>query len=90
MGGLADLCRKSKKPKAEAKKEDKAHIFQYSRQGQKKVKEEVGQDAWDVMNTELGANVKYFVVYDGHGSRGKEVYQTQIKGCIVCPRTCEK
>jgi hypothetical protein len=74
MGGILDICKKSKNhKKTELKKEEKAYIFEYSKQGQKKNKEEVGQDVWDIINTELGPNIKYFAVYDGHGARGKEV-----------------
>lgn len=31
----------------------------------------VGQDSWDLIDKDLGDGVKYFAVYDGHGTRGK-------------------
>ena len=77
MGGVFNCCKKTKKKKQNvefSKKEDKLQIFEFSRQGQKKNKDEVGQDAYELLiNSELGENIKYFAVYDGHGSRGKEV-----------------
>jgi len=32
----------------------------------------VGQDSFDIITTEIGLNVKYIAVYDGHGIKGKE------------------
>lgn len=77
MGAAFESCKKSNKKKhnvEKSKKDDKFQIFEFSRQGQKKNKDEVGQDVYEILiNSELGENVKYFAVYDGHGSRGKEV-----------------
>ena len=76
MGGLFNCCKNTKKKKNTldaVKKEEKINIFEYSRQGQKKDKDQVGQDVYDIIWPELGPNVKFFAVYDGHGSRGKEI-----------------
>lgn len=74
MGSLLSSCKKKeKKNTPELIKEEKQCIFEYSRNGQKKDKDQVGQDVTDIITSELGINVKYFAVYDGHGVRGKEV-----------------
>jgi len=38
----------------------------------KKKNDLTGQDANDIITKELGDNIKYFAVYDGHGTKGKE------------------
>ena len=57
MGGVFNCCKKTKKKKQNvefSKKEDKLQIFEFSRQGQKKNKDEVGQDAYELLiNSEL-------------------------------------
>jgi hypothetical protein len=77
MGKLFSCCKqKKKKHKPEIFKEEKDSIFEYSRNGQKKDKDQVGQDVSDIITTELGRNIKYFAVYDGHGIRGREVFSS--------------
>jgi hypothetical protein len=75
MGKLFSCCKQKKKKQTReaTKKEEKIWIYEYSRNGQKKDKEQVGQDVSDIITAEIGPNVKYFAVYDGHGMRGKEV-----------------
>jgi hypothetical protein len=74
MGNIFSYCKKkNKKNTPELVKEEKICIFEYSRNGQKKDKDQVGQDVTDIITSEIGNNIKYFAVYDGHGVRGKEV-----------------
>ena len=74
MGKVLSCCKPKKKKKLiHSVKEEKEHIYEYSRNGQKKDKDQVGQDFSDIITSEIGASVKYFAVYDGHGIKGKEV-----------------
>lgn len=40
--------------------------------GKKKKNDLTGQDSNDIITRELGENIKYFGVYDGHGIKGRE------------------
>jgi integrin-linked kinase-associated serine/threonine phosphatase 2C len=78
MGSILAMCRKKdKKNKVDKnkKKEDKKQIFKSEKIGLKKEKEQAGQDTTDVIQFELGNNIKYFAVYDGHGIKGGEASQ---------------
>lgn len=50
-------------------------IYAFEKYGHKKEKNQVGQDTSDVISLELGTNIKYFAVYDGHGIKGAEASQ---------------
>lgn len=73
MGTLFSCCQKSynKKKKKAVTREDKRIIYSFSKDGLKKDTELVGQDSIDIIEKELGEGLKYFAVYDGHGSKGK-------------------
>jgi integrin-linked kinase-associated serine/threonine phosphatase 2C len=51
----------------------KMQIFGSNIIGKKKKSEMANQDTYDIITKELGGNIKYLAVYDGHGVRGKEV-----------------
>ena len=78
-------CCKSKKKKIikDPLKEEKELIFEYSRNGQKKNKDQVGQDVSDIITAEIGSNVKYFTIYDGHGVTGKKVRYYYKKAALL-------
>ncbi len=64
---------KGKKPEEEEKEDNSnALIFSECINGKKKNKELCGQDAHDIITKELGENMKFFAVYDGHGLKGRE------------------
>ncbi len=64
---------KGKKPEEEEKEDNtNALIFSDCVNGKKKNKELTGQDSHDIITKELGENMKYFAVYDGHGLKGRE------------------
>jgi len=73
MGGL---CFKTRKSKIKIKNDNEdmmnanLQIFEANIQGKKK-KDLAGQDASDIL-IDLGENIKYFAVYDGHGTKGKD------------------
>jgi integrin-linked kinase-associated serine/threonine phosphatase 2C len=74
---MGSLCEKKKvkgKPTEDAEKEDSTSmlIFEASIPGKKKKNDMTNQDSSDVITKDLGENIKYFGVYDGHGSKGKE------------------
>ena len=58
----------------DADKEDSSSqlIYEYNIIGKKKKGDTTNQDSSDIITKELGENIKYFGVYDGHGSKGKE------------------
>jgi len=64
---------KNKKPE-EDEKEDNSNelIFSECINGKKKNKDLTGQDSHDIITKELGENMKYFAIYDGHGIKGRE------------------
>jgi integrin-linked kinase-associated serine/threonine phosphatase 2C len=47
-------------------------IFEANIVGKKKKADLTNQDTTDIITKELGENIKYFAVYDGHGAKGKE------------------
>lgn len=55
-------------------REDNAYslIFADCINGKKKKNDMTGQDAYDIITKELGDNIKFFGIYDGHGLKGKE------------------
>lgn len=71
MGNQTD--KKSKKKSGDEFKEDQMQSMMFSdnRIGKKKKMELTNQDVWDMI-PDLGENVKYFAVYDGHGGKGRE------------------
>ena len=44
--------------------------------------DQTDQDSHDQMINELGSNIKYFAVYDGHGLKGREVQNSLIRRLI--------
>ena len=54
-------------------------IYSFSKQGLKKDMDQTDQDSHDQMINELGSNIKYFAVYDGHGLKGREVQNSLIR-----------
>jgi integrin-linked kinase-associated serine/threonine phosphatase 2C len=74
---MGSLCLKNKKKKIKAKIDEgdllsaNMQIFEANIVGKKKKKESAGQDVSEIL-VDLGENVKYFAVYDGHGVKGKE------------------
>ena len=48
------------------------NIFSYAMLGKKKEIDQVGQDVYDEIFPDLGKNIKFIAVYDGHGTKGKE------------------
>ena len=80
MGILINICRKNKDQISKNKNErknvvEKTLIFFHQIDGKKKEMDLAGQDAYDIITNELGEDVKYFAVYDGHGIKGKEASQ---------------
>ena len=74
MGAMFDCCRKKSRA-IRMKPEEisaKKNIFGFSMLGKKKEIDQVGQDVYDEIYPDLGKNVRFIGVYDGHGSRGKE------------------
>ena len=77
---MGSLCDKGKKAKAKvaaeegAEKEDSTSLLIYEANipGKKKKMDMTNQDSSDIITKELGENIKYFAVYDGHGAKGKE------------------
>ena len=51
---------------------NRQHIFGFTKDGIKKDADQAGQDSFDIISRELGPNVFYFAVYDGHGIKGRE------------------
>lgn len=74
MGTLFNCCEKksSKKPEKNKRKEEKKQVYPASMVGLKRDKDQTGQDTVHLLSFELGPNIKYFAVYDGHGPRGQE------------------
>ena len=74
MGNKVDKKNsKNKKPEEEEKEDNtNALIFSECINGKKKNKDLTGQDTYDIITKELGENIKYFAVYDGHGVKGRE------------------
>lgn len=69
----AKKSQKGKKPEDEEKEDNNnAWIFSECVNGKKKNKDLTGQDSHDIITKELGENMKYFAVYDGHGLKGRE------------------
>jgi serine/threonine protein phosphatase PrpC len=65
----------SKNKKAEDEEKDdnsSSLIFSDCINGKKKNKDLTGQDSNDIIIKELGENIKYFAIYDGHGVKGRE------------------
>jgi integrin-linked kinase-associated serine/threonine phosphatase 2C len=78
---MGSLCEK-KKDKSKnnldfANQEDSTSllIFEANIPGKKKKADMTNQDSSDIITKELGENIKYFGVYDGHGLKGKEASQ---------------
>ena len=64
---------KGKKPEEEEKEDNSnALVFSECINGKKKNKDLTCQDQNDIITKELGENIKYFVLYDGHGIKGRE------------------
>ncbi len=74
MGILSSLCNKPNPKKTRTKKdpEDQQHIFGFTKDGLKKDADQAGQDNYDIISSDLGQNIYYFAVYDGHGIKGRE------------------
>jgi serine/threonine protein phosphatase PrpC len=78
MGSLCDKSKKSKKQVAAEEsgndKEDLSSLWIYEANipGKKKKMDMTNQDSSDIITKELGENIKFFAVYDGHGTKGKE------------------
>lgn len=75
MGNLADKKKvKNKTTAEEAEKEDSTSmlIFEANIPGKKKKNDMTNQDSSDIITKDLGENIKYFGVYDGHGQKGKD------------------
>ncbi len=51
------------------------NIYEANIPGKKKKTEYADQDSMDIIATELGEHIKFFGVYDGHGSKGREASQ---------------
>lgn len=88
MGGLFSCCDKksNKKVDKSKRKDDRKQIYKAEKYGLKKEKEQAGQDTTDIIQVELGSNVKYFAVYDGHGIKGTEASQLandEIKQALI-------
>jgi serine/threonine protein phosphatase PrpC len=68
---------KNKLKHDDPEKEDASNVQIYYSQinGKKKKEGTTGQDIFDIMTKELGENIKFFAVYDGHGQKGKEAAQ---------------
>lgn len=73
---MGSLCLKSRKLKIKNKNDNddminaNMQIFEANIIGKKK-KDLAGQDASEIL-IDLGENIKYFAVYDGHGVKGKD------------------
>jgi serine/threonine protein phosphatase PrpC len=103
---MGSLCNKKKiKNKKLVKKEeekeeikdekantDSAHdlIFAHCLNGRKKKEGSSGQDSHDIITYELGENIKYFAVYDGHGEYGQKASQflrNEIRKSLIKDRS---
>jgi integrin-linked kinase-associated serine/threonine phosphatase 2C len=65
---------KTKNKIDDEEKEDNSSmlIFADCINGKKKKNDMTGQDTNDIITKELGENIKFFGVYDGHGTKGRE------------------
>lgn len=77
MGNAATDGKKKIKAKNKVDDEEKEDntnmlVFACCQNGKKKKVDSAGQDAYDILGKELGEHIKYFGVYDGHGTKGKE------------------
>jgi serine/threonine protein phosphatase PrpC len=74
MGNQVEVKKKSKvKQENEEEKEDAYYlIFADCINGKKRKDTSAGQDTNDIITKELGDQIKYFGVYDGHGDKGRE------------------
>jgi len=79
MGALNCCEKKKTKNKPGKKGQEDIHsrktMFTFSKDGQKKDMEQVGQDSYDAIGAEFGLPTRYIAVYDGHGVKGKEASQ---------------
>jgi integrin-linked kinase-associated serine/threonine phosphatase 2C len=73
MGNQVESKKKTKvKNENEEEKEDAYYLIFADCINGKKKKDTAGQDTNDIITKELGDQIKYFAVYDGHGDKGKE------------------
>jgi integrin-linked kinase-associated serine/threonine phosphatase 2C len=73
MGNQVEVKKKNKvKNENEEEKEDAYYLIFADCINGKKRKDTAGQDTNDIITKELGDQIKYFAVYDGHGDKGKE------------------
>lgn len=75
MGNVNETKKTKSKTKIDDHEKEDSNVVQIyysSMNGKKKKQDNTGQDVIDIMTTELGENIKFFSVYDGHGNKGKD------------------
>ena len=79
---MGNLCKKTKSSFIKRKEEDETHpknVYAYTLDGLKK-NDSAGQDTHHMFGFETdNTNIKFFGVYDGHGSYGKQASQSLAK-----------
>jgi integrin-linked kinase-associated serine/threonine phosphatase 2C len=75
MGNVfkGDKNKQNKTPEDQDKEDGSSQqIYEFNIIGKKKKQDLTNQDTNDIITKELGENIKYFAVYDGHGGKGRD------------------